>query len=306
MAQAFALPPAQGDHQAFHDVSALEGGYIDLPFKVFVADAGADEVHTCPSLCFLLKHSVSKELILFDMGLHPDPSAYSPTVQKHIQTYFKLNTPQDVYASLRKGGVEPSQITFVLISHMHFDHIGDTTEFIEKTNVKFIVGPGSDKLVQDGYPANPTSEFHQNTLPRDPTRVKIIQNAEFNTNIGPFPRACDFLGDGSLYIIDSPGHLPGHVNLLVRTSGDGGWLYLASDAAHDVRMIKSGRDIAVFPGPNGKVLCAHHSPEAARANIDSIRAVSKLPRVQVILAHDYEWDSAHKGSSFLPNKIKSA
>lgn len=115
------LPVPSTEAQSYHIVSALEGGYIDLPFKVFVADAGADEVHTCPSLCFLLKHSVTNELILFDLGLHPDPSAYCPTVQKHIRTYFKLNTPQDVYASLRKGGIEPNQIGTVIISHMHFD-----------------------------------------------------------------------------------------------------------------------------------------------------------------------------------------
>lgn len=133
-----------------------------------------------------------------------------------------------------------------------------------------------------------------------------MQGDEFNIAIGPFPRALDLLGDGSLYVIDSPGHLPGHVNLLIRTSSDGGWLYLASDAAHDVRMIRAGRDIAVFPGPNGKVLCAHHSPETARANIESIRTVIKLPRVQVILAHDFEWDAEHKEDSFLPNSITSA
>jgi len=299
------LPPSLGPEQAYHDVSALEGGYIDLPFRVFVAGAGADEVHTCPSLCFLLKHSVTKRHLLFDMGLHSDPDSYCPTVKKHIETYFKLNTPQDVYASLRKGGVEPKQVDSVLISHMHFDHIGDPTEFIERTNATFIVGPGSDKLVQDGYPGNPASEFHESTLPKDPARLRVLQGSDFNTAIGPFPRAMDLLGDGSLYVIDSPGHLPGHVNVLIRTSSDGGWIYLASDAAHDVRMINAGKDIAVFPAPNGKVLCAHHSPEAARENIASIRAVSKLPRVQVILAHDYEWDAVHKKDSFLPHQIAS-
>ena len=41
-----------------------------------------------------------------------------------------------------------------------------------------------------------------------------------------------------LYVVDAgDGHVAGHINVLARTSEDGGWIYLAGDSAHDRRLL---------------------------------------------------------------------
>lgn len=55
--------------------------------------------------------------------------------------------------------------------------------------------------------------------------------------IGPYPRAMDIFGDGSMYIIDASGHVDGHINILARTSPDGAWILLGADSAHHPDLI---------------------------------------------------------------------
>ncbi|KGY15108.1 hypothetical protein PABG_12058 [Paracoccidioides brasiliensis Pb03] len=51
----------------------------------------------------------------------------------------------------------------------------------------------------------------------------------------------DYFVDGSVFIIDAPGHVAGHLNLLVRIDSEK-CMYLAGDTAHDVRVYKGARE----------------------------------------------------------------
>jgi glyoxylase-like metal-dependent hydrolase (beta-lactamase superfamily II) len=122
----------------------------------------------------------------------------------------------------------------------------------------------------------------------------------------PLPRTLDHFGDGSMYLVDAPGHLPGHMNLLVRTSSDGGWLYLSGDAAHDWRLIRGEGEIAMYPAADGTLTCIHRSKGDAEATIRRIAEVIKIPRMRVIMAHDGEWyHNPDNKKSFLPGTIAS-
>ncbi len=48
---------------------------------------------------------------------------------------------------------------------------------------------------------------------------------------GPFEKALDFIGDGSLWIIQAPGHMAGNLAAAARLT-NGEWVVLASDCCH--------------------------------------------------------------------------
>lgn len=124
--------------------------------------------------------------------------------------------------------------------------------------------------------------------------------------LGPFAKALDYFGDGSIYIVDAPGHLQGYLNLLARTSADGGWIYLAGDSAHDWRLVHGEGAIAEFDTPEGAHICLHAEKAQAEDTIRRIAQILTLPRVRVLLAHDAEWfEENNGGSSFWPGKIES-
>ncbi|KAI0717291.1 hypothetical protein C8T65DRAFT_642015 [Cerioporus squamosus] len=156
-------------------------------------------------------------------------------------------------------------------------------------------------LVTDGWPKNPNSAILQETLPEGRT---TFLDPEGWPALGPFPHALDFYGDGSLYVVDAgPGHLPGHLNFLARTSADGGWIYLAGDSAHDWSLINGTGKIGHHP----LFGCAHLNVAASEEHIGRIRTLMKEnPRVRVVLAHDVPWYEKNKdGAAFWPGKIES-
>lgn len=114
------LPPP-AFNQAYMSVSALEAGLVDLPSLLTVSDATPNEIHTVPSLAFLLTHSQSGKRIVFDLGLRRDTEAYAPYVQMMIDKWMPVTVPQNVEESLRMGGLEASEVETVVLSHLHFD-----------------------------------------------------------------------------------------------------------------------------------------------------------------------------------------
>lgn len=110
--------------------------------------------------------------------------------------------------------------------------VGDYTPFTKAT---FITGEESRKLLDDGYPGNPKARILSDSIPRD--RTRFLKREDYTTSIANVPHAMDYFEDGSLYIIDAPGHLSGHINVLARTSEDGSWILLGGDTCHDVRLL---------------------------------------------------------------------
>ncbi|KAF8586093.1 Metallo-hydrolase/oxidoreductase [Ramaria rubella] len=257
-------------------------------------------------MAFLLQHSESNKTLIFDLGVRKDWENYPPIVVNMIKRISYVEIPFDVVDSLHRGGLEPDQVDFIVLSHIHWDHIGDPNLF---PTSHFVVGAGSEALLSKGYIACDTPspacepEFAKGSLPS--SRTTYISNDDWEP-IGPFPRTHDFFGDGSVYLIDAPGHLEGHLNVLVRTSADGSWIYLGGDSAHDTRIISGERDIAMFPHPGtGALICMHRDLELAKENVRRIRKLSESPRVLILMAHDWKWYEYNKGKGVLfPGRIK--
>lgn len=109
------------------------------------------------------------------------------------------------------------------------------------------------------------------------------------------PAAMDIFQDGSLYVVDAPGHLPGHINLLARTGDDindghSKWVYLAGDACHDRRILRNEREIGEWQDVHGDTCCIHADRAQAEATLERIRMLESQG-VEIILAHDAEWAS---------------
>ncbi|TFK40569.1 Metallo-hydrolase/oxidoreductase [Crucibulum laeve] len=288
--------PSPRSEQAYCEVSAIEAGQIELPDDLILSNATPGAITTAPSLSFLIQHSKNGHKLLFDLGIRHDWQNYPPAVVENIRMCNRVEVTEDVVQSLAKGGLSPSDINIICLSHCHFDHVGDTTPF---TQSEFVVGGDTKLLFNPGYPVNPDSTFAADLLPLG--RTRYLSAEEEWQAVGPLPRGYDFYGDGSLYIIDAPGHLAGHLNVLVRTSADGGWLYLAGDSAHHWNLITGESDIAVQ-----NHCCEHDDKALAEKHIERIKALWKMPRVRVLLAHDEPWYKVNKGGSqFWPGKISS-
>ena len=105
---------------------------------------------------------------------------------------------------------------------------------------------------------------------------------------GSLPRTMDIFQDGSVLLVDAPGHLPGHINILARTE-PGKSVYLAGDACHDRRIMTREREIGEWHDEHGHICCIHGNRPEAERTIERIKQL-ELEGVEIIFAHDVEWE----------------
>ncbi|KAF1972728.1 hypothetical protein BU23DRAFT_599487 [Bimuria novae-zelandiae CBS 107.79] len=322
--------PSPSSNQVCVTVSALEGGHLTLPESLFVTPADPEKRTTVPSLSFLIQHPPTIEALaqgstttklIFDLGLKRDFTGYREAQQHHIAQRQPTTVSPDVAESLRKGPLQPEDIDTVILSHVHWDHVGTPSDF---PNAEFIVGNGTLHLLANGGgPLYPAALFNADELPKDRTKElpPVASDPNFISHtrttqhkwqsLGGFPAAIDFFGDGSLYIIDAPGHLQGHVNLLARTA-PGKWVYLGGDCCHDKRILNGGRDIALYDDGNGGLRSVHMDTDCATKTVEWVRRLlgegkvqeegGRVVDVEIVVAHDGGWREKNRGR-FWPGEL---
>ncbi|EHY56583.1 hypothetical protein HRR83_002333 [Exophiala dermatitidis] len=307
-------------------VHALSTGHITIPERFFVDPADPTAKRTVPSLSFLIQHTDGKTgkltRLVFDLGMRRDLNLYPSVLRDHLASRQPISTEPDVVASLAAGGLGVDDIDYVILSHVHYDHVGLPSDFTnEKT--KFIVGNGALDLLGGKTQLNLGKHmvFEPDLLPADRTIELPPPDPESHQGqfswqrLALFPSAIDLFKDGTVHIINAPGHLPGHINLLCRTcTGPARFVCLAGDACHDIRLLTGERDIATWTDESGRYCCMHVDIPRSKETLSRLHAVSKEglqlegdkqpAEVEVVFAHDFAWEEeAKRAGRFWPGKM---
>lgn len=158
--------------------------------------------------CYLIRHG--DEYLLWDTGL-PAAMKGKPIDAKLPMDATVTKTIAEQLAAI---GVTPAQVTRVAISHYHFDHIGQAATFPSAT---LLIGKADLAALKAGAPG----------VDAKPLAPWITGGATMEAVAGDK----DVFGDGSVTMLDTPGHTPGHHSLLVRLARRGAVL-LTGDLAH--------------------------------------------------------------------------
>jgi N-acyl homoserine lactone hydrolase len=149
--------------------------------------------------CYLIKHD--DQYLLWDTG--------------HAMTMPNVAPKVSIVDQLGQINVKPEQITYVGISHYHADHTGQVGSFPEAT---LLIGKGDWEAITAPKPA-------------EGVNFKPFENwISGGGNVQPVPIDKDVFGDGSVMMLYTPGHTPGHHSVLVKTSA--GNFIITGDAAH--------------------------------------------------------------------------
>ena len=154
--------------------------------------------------CYLIHHT--QGWLLWDTGItdaiaaKPDGEAPADPRMTHWRR------PKTLASQLEMLGVKPADIKYVAVSHTHPDHIGNVEMF-----------PQTMLLVQKAEYEWPSPLGVGRFKPEHPvTKLE-----------GDY----DVFGDGSVTLLATPGHTPGHQSLLLKLPNTGA-IVLSGDAVH--------------------------------------------------------------------------
>ena len=202
--------------------------------------------------CYLIKHG--GDYMLWDTGQAMDATGgVAPKVS--------------VVDQLKQLNVTPEQIKYVGISHYHGDHTGQIASF-----------PGATVLIGKG-------DWDAITSPKPGPGVNYKPFAHWNGGGGkvePLSGDKDVFGDGTVLILNTPGHTPGHHSVIVKLKEKGN-VILTGDAAHFHENYESG-GVPIFNSDRADTLASMDRVKHLAANLHATvviqhdaRDVSKLP-----------------------------
>ena len=194
----------------------LDGGRLQVPdpmaFGVTKEEVGGTTDMPVPA--YLIVHP--KGTLLWDTGLG-DRLVGRPASETRVGNFGQTVT-RSLVSQLSGVGVRPDEVTYLALSHLHFDHVGNANDYARAT---WVVQKAERDSVWGSTPlpsfANPASVAAFSALKDSKSRV--IEGDH------------DVFGDGTVVIKSTPGHTPGHQSLFVRLARTGP-LVLSGDLYH--------------------------------------------------------------------------
>jgi N-acyl homoserine lactone hydrolase len=228
-------------------LTRLEGGTPPAPVEV---NTRFSDTFAYPGLkvpwvysCYLVKHG--DDYMMWDTGQSMSAGAVAPKVGM-----------VDLLAQLK---VAPEQVKYIAISHYHGDHIGQANSLPKAT---LLIGKGDwDALTSAKPPAGVNPQLVSNWI-------------SGGGNVEPVPQDKDIFGDGTVVMLNTPGHTPGHHSLLVRLAQMGP-VILSGDFAHFHENYENN-GVPIFNADRAQTL----------ASIDRIKKIAANTKATLIIQHD--------------------
>jgi N-acyl homoserine lactone hydrolase len=202
-------------------------------------------------------------LVLVDCGAHRDLAIdpVSRTGRAEALPDVSMTAADDLAAQLARIGAGLADVAHVVVTHLHYDHCGGLSQL-----------PGATVHVQR---AELTFAESPPVYQREAyVRADWADVANWDLHDGD----CDLFGDGSIRMVPTPGHTPGHQSVIVALADRS--VILAGDAIYHPAKTAARR----LPG-------FLWNPDALVASWELIESLAMRHGAEVLLSHFPE--SAH-------------
>jgi len=197
--------------------------------------------------CFLVVHP--NGTLLWETGI-------DEVVENRLERFRQDRMIRTLKDQLAEIGYKPAGITYLAISHLHGDHAGNANDYAGSTWI--VEKAERDYMFAEGVPSN-----------INPREYAALKSSKTIVKQGDH----DVFGDGSVVVLSTPGHTPGHQSLFVNLRKNGP-VVLSGDLYH----YPAERTLNKFPKTDNLEQTA-----ASRAKIE---ALLQKTGAQLWIQHD--------------------
>ena len=238
--------------QAGPRLYVFDCGLINLDnLEMFGLTAEESPVRQMFVPCYVVEHP--KGRLLFDGGLPKNVADSERPVEIDGGSLVYDRWIVDQLASM---GMAPADIDYATYSHLHFDHAGAANHFVE-----------SEVLMQR---REWNAAFGEGASFIDTSLFDGLQKADVRIIDGDH----DVFGDGTVQLIFTPGHTPGHQLLMVNLDNTG-QILISGDLYHT----RANRDLRRVPTFNNNAQQTHES-------MDRVEKLLKETGATLWIEHD--------------------
>jgi N-acyl homoserine lactone hydrolase len=232
----------------------FDSGTLDIPdtspYGFKPEDLGSKNMSVA---CFLIAHP--KGTLMWDTGAVPDRN-FKPGGGPATLRYATTTRPLE--AMLSEVGYRPSDITYLALSHFHWDHVGNSNMFAGST---WLVRKEERDIMFSDPPSPRTEPANFSQLKN--SKTTFIDKPEY-----------DVFGDGTVIIKAAPGHSPGHQVLFLKLKKTGP-VVLSGDLYHYPEERKLG-----------KIPTTEFNGQQTAASRAEVEAFLKKTGAQLWIQHD--------------------
>ncbi|HWF09359.1 MAG TPA: MBL fold metallo-hydrolase [Bryobacteraceae bacterium] len=167
-----------------------------------------------------------------------------------LDTLYTYNSEEEIVGGLRKLGLDPASVKYVIVTHAHGDHVGGAKLMQDRFASRIVMGGPDWESIErsaNGYPLG------------KPKRDIVADDGQKIT-----------LGDTSVTIVTTPGHTPGTLSMIFTVKDNGKLLTVAysggtafnfpsTPANFDVYISSQRKMAAAAAAANATVFLSNHS-----------------------------------------------
>ncbi|HLJ17754.1 MAG TPA: MBL fold metallo-hydrolase [Bryobacteraceae bacterium] len=182
-----------------------------------------------------------------------------------IDTLFTYNSEEEIVGGLKKLGLDPAKVKYVIISHSHSDHVGGAKLMQDRYGSRIVMGgPDWDSIEKsvNGYPAG------------KPKRDIVADDGQKIT-----------LGDTAVTLVATPGHTPGTLSMI----------FTVKDNGKPLTVAYSGGTAFNFPSTAGNF-------DTYIKSQSKMAAMAASANATILMSNHSEFDSAYTKIKMLPSR----